>query len=219
MGKQPQQAPRAPTKEELLLAQITGNPNSEMVEDMRDQMSSVSHDDYEAFNVTHETGKQLVMYKPLLTKDHKIKGYTRRLVPSHVLSLLISEGWRAYCPSCGTDCGGGPNDCPARDKVKFRRCQECGKKLYDMGSNPWHGDIEPEPDEDDEFEITTGTPIEDTPEARTLDALLTHYEAFHPAEMRRRGLTRPKPAVDQTNRGVVMGGSGGWTSQSEPVTD
>jgi hypothetical protein len=215
-GKQIHRGPRPPTKEQMLLAQVMQNPDSETVHNMLSELSPDDQQYAEEVNVSHKRGSRIILYKPIVTKGRQVLGYARKEVSAHVLGVLIEQGWIAACPNCGSDCGGGPNDCPGQEKRKFRRCLECGKRFYDPGASDVRDDRYYGAD-DEEFEIDMEVEQGDSPEARTLDMLLTHYEGYHPTEMRRRGLTRPKPAVDASLRGVVGAGRGGWTSQQEPV--
>lgn len=192
---------RNPTKAELLFEKMHDN----VAVDTEEALAYRDMGAAEGGIVRHKRAKMVVMFKPIISDKRELLGYVRRETPEYMMGENMKEGWLAYCPDCGTDCSANQNDCLGRDKKAFRRCPECRKRIYDPGeSNAL--DAEPE-----EGEIRLTGTAASTPESRTLHELLKHYAAFHPDEMKRKGLRPPGTGPTQfpDTRGFVQASNGG----------
>ena len=106
----------------------------------------------------------------------------QRPVPEGSIRVCLSEGLHLECPLCGEEHDGNdPNCCPARERVRYRRCPVCGKTIYDDRALPEAAAAEADPDM-----IPTSLPS--TPEARTQARLDAHMVAYHEEAARRAGL-------------------------------
>mgnify|MGYP001611477799 CR=1 FL=1 len=181
VGKAPPRRTSAPTKLELLVAQIQSNPNQEETTDLYDALAgrAGSHGIETGGSVTSTAVRKIAMWKPL--ENGK---YSRRLVPSTNLVLLLGYGWLGFCPDCGADCGEGKNDCPERAPVLYRRCPVCGMKVYDPGEFAGESRTGVELESDPlEIKLPESHKVS-TPEERTLNLFRDHMIAFHQSEAR-----------------------------------
>ncbi len=116
-------------------------------------------------------------------------GYSMRVIKVTSIKQNLQNGWKSRCPDCGrNDHGGGPNDCPARPKVKYSICPICEEPHpvydnYQISSTADFLDLEKDPAfvQFDAFKNST-------PEARVEAGMTVHMWAKHPQETRAMGI-------------------------------
>lgn len=163
-----------PNKADVMLAKTAGRTVTDMVD------LEVSSDDSDAGirsgQTTHTRPINVWAWKPTQY------GWRARAIKATSLPQMLREGWLPYCGDCDSDtCGSvtDANKCPGRTPLAFRRCPECGKKVFDAPNARAELSATDEADEneivDDQYETANA-------ESRTKARLDLHIATFHPAE-------------------------------------
>lgn len=144
-------------------------------------------------------------------------GWQMRIVPVTAITQNLQNGWKSYCPDCGTNThDGGPNDCPARESVMYTVCPVCiiPTQIYDNYQISAVSEIEKFYDDPNFVHIDAFTAS--TPQKRVEAGLILHMWSRHPQETRSMGIAPlPEPSLTvlesmlQTgpNSSPIMGGN------------
>lgn len=166
--------PRTLTKTDVFQAEVENMRPVDIVEDMRNLDVGAGQGDQAT--VWRSSLPSIVMYKPTDNPGR----YDRRVVPAANMRMNLANGWLAFCPDCGEECGDDPNDCPGRAPMKYRQCPVCAGIIRDDGTLS----VKRAFNTDDPNVITNDDLPGSTAEARTLNKLCLHMLAYHKAESR-----------------------------------
>ncbi len=125
-------------------------------------------------------------------------GWQMRVVPVTHIDDNLRNGWRSYCPDCGSrDHGGEPNDCPARTAIMYTVCPVCitPTRIYDNYQISAVSEIEKYFDDPNFVQIDAL--MLSTPQKRVEAGLVLHMWTRHPQETRSMGIA-PMPSPDLT---------------------
>ena len=148
--------------------------------------------------VLHTRPGTVVMYKPT---DRS--GYQARRVSAASMPMLFDLGWSNICPLCEgehLDRNGNattdPNACKALPAVALRRCQVCGKRIYDNAQSPL---VVEEGEDDDPNLIKDEAYLTADPAQRTKQKLDLHLWVRHPEYAQANGV----PSLPEAFREMV----------------
>jgi hypothetical protein len=165
----------APVTEEEIVEALEGDGQTTVTEDIYNATESKKSDPEDSGTIEHTTYKTVRVFKKL-NNGH----WTPRDIPRKNLPMVLRNGWKVSCPECGErDCTGKPNECSGNMGIKFRRCPQCGKTIYD---DPVAFGATFQADSEDENEVVDDAYLEASPATRTKALLDRHILAYHPAE-------------------------------------
>lgn len=170
----------SPSTAAMLMAETEGKM-AQGTEEIKIQAGEAP-EGYQGGTITHRRPVSVWMWKPTPY------GWRPRKIKATNLRHALEDGWLAYCGDCRSQTCGVPggtdvNACPGREALKFRRCPECGKRVFDAPSVR-----AVDMGDGDENEIQDEDLQPSTPEQRTRARLEIHMSAFHPQEAANYGI-------------------------------
>ena len=168
--------PRSLNKTDVFRAEVENSKPVDEDADLMDLNVGARSGDFDEARVWRSSLPSIVMYKP----TDNPASYARRIVPAANMRMNFANGWLAFCPDCGEECGDDPNNCPAREPSKYRQCPVCANVIRDTGDQ----NISKSFKVNDPNMIANDNLEGSTPEARTLNKLCDHMLAYHPKESR-----------------------------------